>query len=106
MIKAIYTITNKINGKQYVGQTVHPEKRWWQHKNNAINNYDNLPIHLAISKYGVDNFDFKVLEWTEDYDNREIQVIKELDTLSPNGYNVAKGGNSNVMLGDDHPRNV
>ena len=106
MIKAIYTITNKINGKQYVGQTVHPEKRWWQHKNNAINNYDNLPIHMAISKYGADNFDFKVLEWTEDYDNREIQVIKELDTLSPNGYNVAKGGNSNVMLGEDHPRNV
>lgn len=106
MTKAIYVITNKVNGKQYVGQSVHPEIRWWQHRNNAKIKYDNLPIHLAISKYGEDNFDFEILEWTDDYDNREKQIINELNTISPNGYNVSSGGNSNVMIGEDNPRNT
>ena len=106
MIKAIYVITNKINGKQYVGQTVHPEKRWWEHKNRAKTKYDLLPIHLAISKYGEDNFSFEILEWTYDYDAKEIETISKLKTLTPNGYNIARGGNTNVMYGEDHPRNT
>lgn len=106
MRKAIYVITNKVNGKQYVGQSVHPEKRWWEHKNRAKSRYDDLPIHLAIAKYGEDNFNFDILEWTDDYDNREIQTIKELNTIAPNGYNISSGGNCNVMIGEEHPRNT
>ena len=106
MTKAIYVITNKLNGKQYVGQSVHPGKRWCEHKQRAKTRYDNYPIHLAISKYGEENFDFEVIEWTEDYDNREIQLIKELNTLSPNGYNVATGGGNYVAFGENHPRNT
>lgn len=106
MTKAIYVITNKVNGKQYVGQSVHPKKRWWQHKHMAEIKGDDYPIHLAISKYGEDNFSFDILEWTDDYDNREIQTIKDLNTISPNGYNISAGGNGNVMIGKEHPRNT
>lgn len=106
MKKAIYVITNKINGKQYVGQTVHPDKRWWEHRNRAETHYDDYPIHLAISKYGENNFSFDILEWTEDYDEREKQLICELGTISPSGYNIATGGGNNVMIGEDHPRNT
>lgn len=105
MIKALYKITNLINNKIYIGQTVHPEKRWWEHRQRAKTHYDDYPIHLAISKYGEDNFTFEVLEWTDDYDNRERELIKEYNSLSPNGYNLIDGGPSPIMYGEDHPRN-
>ena len=105
MIKAIYKITNKINGKMYIGQSVHPNKRLWEHENHARNKMDNYPIHNAISKYGIDNFDFKIIEWTEDYDNKEFYYIKKFNTITPNGYNLIDGGHSPIMTGEDNPRN-
>lgn len=107
MLKAIYKIENLINHKIYIGQTVNPKKRWWQHRHNAKIHYDNLPIHLAISKYGEENFSFTVLEWTEDYNNAEYENIKLYNSISPNGYNVSTGGECvNVMIGENHPRNT
>lgn len=106
MEKALYKITNLINGKVYIGQSVHPDKRWWEHRNKAKKNFDNYPIHLAISKYGEENFSFEILEWSEDYDNREKELIQEYNSISPNGYNVAMGGSSILLKGENHPRNT
>lgn len=105
MKKAIYKITNLINGKCYIGQSVHPDKRFWQHCNNAKNQKDNYPIHKAIHKYGESNFSFEILEWTEDYDNRERELIQYYNSLSPNGYNVAEGGPNPVMIGENNFKN-
>lgn len=105
-LKAIYKITNNINNKIYIGQSIHPEKRWWEHKQRAKTKTDNYPIHLAISKYGEENFSFEVLEWTKDYDNEEKRLIKKYNSLIPNGYNISEGGPNNVMYGEDHPRNL
>lgn len=106
MIKAIYKITNLINNKIYIGQTVHPEKRWWEHQQRAKTHYDNYPIHLAINKYGAENFSFEILEWTEQFDDEEERLIKEYNSLSPNGYNLIEGGYSPIMKGENHPRNT
>ena len=106
MEKAIYKITNKINGKIYIGQTKHPHRRWIEHKTKANKHRDNFPIHLAISKYGSENFLFEILEWTEDYNKREKELIEFYDSISPNGYNIAPGGSNNVMFGENHPRNT
>ena len=106
MTKAIYRITNTINGKVYIGQTIHPDKRWWEHCQRAKTHYDNYPIHNAINKYGKDKFLFEILEWTMDYDNREKELIQYYNSLVPNGYNVAEGGPSIVMIGEDNPRNT
>lgn len=106
MIKAIYKITNLLNGKIYIGQSVHPSKRWVEHKSRANTLYDNCPIHLAIHKYGEKNFDFQILEWTEDYDRREQELIAQYNSLVPNGYNLALGGNSLTLIGELHPRNT
>lgn len=107
MKKALYKITNLINNKVYIGQSVHPNKRWWEHCSHARRKDDNLPIHLAIAKYGKENFKFEILEWTENYDEREHELILEYNSLSPNGYNILNGTSNNpVMFGENHPRNT
>lgn len=106
MIKAIYKITNCINGKMYIGQTVHPDRRWTEHKQKAKHGQDKFPIHLAIAKYGEENFTFEILEWTENFNNEERRLIQELNTLSPNGYNISEGGENHVMYGESNPRNI
>lgn len=105
MEKAIYKFTNLINEKCYIGQSIHPEKRYWQHCNAAKNQNDSYPIHNAIRKYGVENFSFEILEWTENYDNRERELIQYYNSLIPNGYNIIEGGSNPVMLGEDNFKN-
>lgn len=106
MVKAIYQIENIVNHKKYIGQTIHPERRWKEHCQHAKYHNDDYPIHLAINKYGKENFIFTILEWTEQFDQREKELIIEYNTLVPNGYNIATGGNSCVLIGEDHPRNT
>lgn len=106
MQKYIYKIKNLINGKEYYGQTVHPEKRWWEHRRKAITHADSYPIHLAIAKYGEENFSFELLEKTEDYDEEEKCFIRENNSRVPNGYNVAEGGSSYVSYGQENARNT
>lgn len=60
----IYKITNKINAKWYIGQSNDIERRWREHKNCGINKSKNTeyPLYRAIRKYGIDNFEFEILE--------------------------------------------
>ena len=93
----IYKITNKINGKVYVGQSIDIEERWKQHEYKAFNtngNAYNSAIHQAFRKYGVENFEYQVIELCsiEELDTKEIYWIEKLNTLAPNGYNILPGG--------------
>lgn len=105
MIKAIYKITNCITNKIYIGQSVHPTKRWREHCRKAEKG-GTYPIHLAINKYGKENFNFEILEWTEDYNNKEEYYIAKYNTIAPNGYNILKGGQPPQLYGEDHPNNT
>lgn len=93
MTKAIYKITNIVNGKSYIGQSVNPIKRFASHCSRAKMQKDHSIIHAAIKKYGRENFKLDILEWTENYNQREKELIQEYNTLSPYGYNIALGGN-------------
>lgn len=108
MVKSIYIIKNKINDKVYVGQAINPHRRFIQHLCNGNRLLDNYPIHLAINKYGKDNFYCEILESNvENYNEREKYWIKYYNSLSPNGYNILPGGESNpVLKGENHPRNT
>ena len=54
----IYKITNLINDKKYVGQSIHIDRRWKEH----IYQNRNSAIHQAIEKYGIENFIFEIIE--------------------------------------------
>jgi group I intron endonuclease len=93
----IYLVTNKVNGKQYVGQTICDdiEKRWKCHKNvdkNTLGRY----LYNAYTKHGIENFDFKVICvcFDEDCDRYEEDYIQKFGTIVPDGYNLRAGGNN------------
>ena len=94
----IYRIDNLENGKFYIGQTIQTIlKRWNDHVSDTKNLSDDMVIHLAMRKYGIDMFTIEPIhtieaetktELKERLNEREIQVIAE---LKPD-YNTAKGG--------------
>ena len=91
----IYSITNTINQKQYVGLTrqANPYDRWKKHLNDSKCNSQS-PIHRSIRKYGASNFKFRVLEECSDnkVEEREIHYIAKYNTFYE-GYNATLGGN-------------
>lgn len=102
MVKTIYKVTNLINGKAYVGQTNNFHRRYNEHKRHIANG-DKL-LYLAIEKYGWENFLMEIIEENvENYNEREQYWIRELNTLTPNGYNIdliASHTNSHIVLKD------
>ena len=90
----IYSITNKINGKRYIGQSINIDNRWKEHIRNIDNPNKNNTIYKALRKYGLENFIFEVLEeCTEsELDDKEIYWIEYYDSYN-NGYNMNTGGN-------------
>lgn len=101
-MKAIYKITNKLNGKIYIGQSVHPEQRWEEHCYKHTN-YKSF-INQAIQCYGKNNFEFEILGWFENYNEKEQEFIQQYNSLAPNGYNFALGGEEPpTMIGEDNP---
>lgn len=106
MLGYIYTITNNINNKIYVGQTISPKERWFKHKNEAKHiDTRSYKSHLynAMNVYGADNFSFEIIEECdcEILDERERYWIQELNTLEPNGYNINNGGRK--LFGKENP---
>lgn len=86
----IYKITNKLNGKCYIGQTVNFIKRWERH----CSNRDKTPVSMAIAKYGIENFSYHIEgEYTNEQtlNDAEDYFIEFYNCLAPNGYNRVTG---------------
>lgn len=100
----IYKITNKINGKAYIGQSINITVRWNEHYlcSNNLTDKNSSAIHFAISKYGIENFTFEVLALCapEELDEAEMYFINYYKTKGENGYNKTDGGESNPMIGE------
>jgi len=95
MAGTIYLVTNNLNGKQYVGQTiVASEKR----------GHGTL-VTAAYRKYGKENFSYEPI--CSNIDNRptlnfiEKFWIKVMDCRVPNGYNIDHGGSSKDKVSDE-----
>jgi len=74
----IYKITNKINGKAYIGQTIQEaEKRWKFHKSARPSK---SLISQAIKDFGLENFTFEVIERVnniKELNEKEAKLIRE-----------------------------
>ena len=90
----VYKITNTINDKVYIGITDNLERRWHDHKKDAKGKL-NRPLYNAMNKYGIDQFTITPICSTltrEDLGTIEQDLIKEHNTMTPNGYNLTSGG--------------
>jgi len=92
----IYKIVNKINGKCYVGQTVRDfDYRMYWHIYSARTGPTSY-IHRAIRKYGIQSFEFCVIDTAsskEILNEKETYWIRHLNSRAPDGYNMTNGGN-------------
>jgi len=96
-----YIWTRRKTGKQYVGVTTQPiKKRFDKHCREDSNC---TKLRNAIQKHGVDAFDFEYFEWVDPWDLAYIEkiLVDELESLSPNGYNLRKGGGNYGSLSDE-----
>lgn len=87
----IYRIHNLVNDKNYIGKSeVSIEARLDEHR---IGKKSNFHLQSAIKKYGIENFEFLVLEECspELCCERERYWIKFYDSFN-NGYNDTTGG--------------
>lgn len=102
-ICGIYKITNNVNGKVYIGQSVNIKARWKDHIH-ALNRGSSrcALLQRAWNKYKQENFSFEILELcSEDMlDAVEMKYIDFYDSHN-NGYNIESGGNANKHLSDE-----
>lgn len=93
----IYKITNKVNEKVYIGQTITGFDR--RYGNNLSKRTSNRHLKYSIQKYGIDNFNiskvFDIAFSKEELDIKEkcwISIYKS--TNSDYGYNSEDGGSN------------
>ena len=98
----VYQYTNRLNGKRYIGQTIHPRNR---HRNNIQTSRSKNPATAwgkALKKYQFRCFTYQVLELIADSDEsvlhnklneKEIYYINlHKSSVKEYGYNIASGG--------------
>jgi group I intron endonuclease len=99
-IYSIYKVTNKVNGKLYIGFDSNWPNRKINHKSKAKIG-SNRHFHNAIRKYGWDNFEWEVICQSLDGEYllkvMEPYFIKYYNTFN-NGYNYTLGGEGNVKF--------
>lgn len=103
----IYKITNKENGSIYIGQSIHIEQRFLEHKRKAFNlnssEYDTA-LYKAFRKYGLDNFTFEIIDIcnVDELNDKEMFWISYFNSYK-HGYNCTIGGNSrDYAIGEKH----
>ena len=82
-ISAVYKITNTITGDFYIGSSKDVKKRWTSHKcPSRWNDNPNSPLYLDMKKYGVDKFEFQVIDEVEPEQLKEKEQ-QFIETLKP-----------------------
>lgn len=108
---AIYKLTNLINSKVYIGQTVQVYSRFLCGNISHLklfeyqcrNNLTNYRLYNALKKYGCRNFELSILEKDlqdkDEMNEREIFYISKFRSNEDNfGYNMTPGGNNGEQM--------
>jgi group I intron endonuclease len=91
----IYSIVNTVNKKVYIGSAATFWGRYHNHKTYlSKNNHRNPRLQKSVNKYGIDNFEFNLLELCD----KSVLLIRE--QLWMDKYNVSvEGFNINPVAG-------
>lgn len=91
----IYKITNLLNNKCYIGQSIDIENRWKQHIYEGKHNIKEGKLYPAMFQDGLENFTFEIIEEckkdSQILNEKEKYWIKYYDSFN-NGYNSTIGG--------------
>ena len=91
-ICGIYKITNTITGDFYIGSSKDVKRRWREHKwPSTWNKCPNNPMYLDMQKYGVDKFEFQVLEVVEESFLKDAEQ-QFIETLKPTYNDIRANG--------------
>jgi group I intron endonuclease len=98
----LYKITNKLNGRYYIGVRRHYKK--------FDKNYygSGTAIRNAIAKYGKENFEVQVLSYYPDYESvlKAEKEILENHLNDPLCYNLKPGGRGGAHFGNTNAKNM
>jgi group I intron endonuclease len=87
----VYVVRNSINGKEYVGITQDPDRRWREHRTG----HGSKVLSAALLKHGTDNFTFDVVHSISDenemYRLEQVEIANR-GSQAPGGYNLSAGG--------------
>ena len=96
-ISAVYKITNTITGDFYIGSSKNVKLRWANHKKPSVwKRYSNNQLYKDMQKYGLDKFEFQVLEEVEEsfLKEKEQQFIETLkptyNDRNANGWDIER----------------
>ena len=95
----IYKITNRINGKVYIGQTIqkNPKMRWYGHLGDARAGTTGH-LYESIRKYGPEQFDWEVIDSATtlgELNALEVKCIEHYRSLVE-CYNHRDGGDNSL----------
>lgn len=95
-MSGIYKIINKLDGKYYVGSSKNLSSkkgnRLSRHKTDLkYNRHINKKLQNAYNKYGINNFDFLIIEECEEHEllNKEQIYLNEAKNNKENCYNLS-----------------
>lgn len=94
----IYYIKNIVNGKGYIGKSSKLRRRLYDHYKKRSDK--NKVLYKAFDKYGIENFEFTILQYVEENIETLNTVLSELETYYIQEFNTFKYG-YNLTLGGD-----
>lgn len=102
----IYQITNKENGKMYIGSSVNISGRLARHKRDLKRNeHNNIKLQRAWNKHGETSFDFKIIIEVKREELLKVEqeiIDRYKNSFEDKLYNIAKNTKA-PMLGQTSP---
>lgn len=90
----IYTITNLVNGKYYIGSAVNFKQRFKIHISDFKYEQNSKHLQNAYNKYGAENFEMQVLDIIDNLTDllyiEEMYIINLFSYERCTGYNISK----------------
>ena len=91
----IYVVTNIVNSKQYVGQTVNSLKVRQKNHKCEVKTGSEYAFHRALRKYGFDSFTWDIVETCSSKEELDLKEIEYISKLNPQ-YNMTLGGGGTI----------